>query len=321
MNRIIRTKFLYRAAVSELDSGHPFAAGMAISLLQDAVEAMAHEAAASVNAEISARANFLDHWVAVAKVGNGKTLPDRVQMADLNAARVAFKHQGVNPSLAEAEKQRLSARRFLTETAREFFSVDFDDISEADLITSIEIKSAVKAAEAALTASEATKSLECCKDALDVVEKLMRDAVVVTEKSNSGPSIPREAREAAAGVLKWVNRRFAALEMSVALSVLRINPADYWFLYQTLPQRVSSGKIYWPPTRSVVSTRTHKRAQACIRIIIELALRVERVHADMQRLGQQAGLADERRQLKELLEQQHTEQPPSDDPPPGSSSE
>ena len=50
---IIRTKFLYRVATNELDFGHPSAAGMAVSLMQDAVEAMDYETVASVNAQLS----------------------------------------------------------------------------------------------------------------------------------------------------------------------------------------------------------------------------------------------------------------------------
>jgi len=142
MSRIMRTKFLYRAAVNELDSGHPFAAGMAISLLQDAVEAMAHDAAASVNAQLPARASFLDHWEAVAKCPSGKQLPYKIEMRELNAARVAFKHQGVSPAVSEAEKQRLAAHRFLAETAQGFFGLDFDELSEADLIANVDIHSA-----------------------------------------------------------------------------------------------------------------------------------------------------------------------------------
>lgn len=318
MSRIIRTKFLYRAAVNELDSGHPFAAGMAISLLHDAVEAMAHEAAASVNAPLPVRSNFLDHWEAVAKSSSGKQLPYKIEMTELNAARVAFKHLGVNPALSEAEKQRLSAYRFLVETAQAFFKVDFNEISEADLIANVEIQSAVKAAEAALVASDPTRSLEYSRVALDEVEELMRSAVIVAETDHFGPKIPREVRELAEDAVRWVNRRFRALEKSVALSVLRVNPADYWFLYQTLPQRTLDGSFFWMPAISSISTQTPERARACIRIIIELAQRVERVHADWQRLVVQSGVADEQRRLKELQDSLLDQQIPSD-PPPGAS--
>jgi hypothetical protein len=316
VSRIIRTKFLYRAAVNELDSGHPFAAGMSISLLQDAVEAMAHEAAALVNASLPTRANFLDHWDAVAKSGAGKQLSYKIEMTELNAARVAFKHLGVSPSVSEAEKQRLAAHRFLAETARAFFDVDFDDISEADLIANVQIQSAVKAAEAALVTGDVTKSLEHSRVALDAVEELMKTAVTVAERNQFGPKIPREVRAAAEDALRWVTRRFTALEKSVALSVLRVNPADYWFLYQTLPGRTIEGGFYWTPSISTISTRTPERARACVRIIIDLAQRVERVHADWQRLVVQSGVAEEERLLKEwqdrLLNQPIPYQPPPD---------
>jgi hypothetical protein len=304
MTRIIRTKFLYRAALNELDSGHPFAAGMAVSLLQDAVEAMAHEAAASVNAQLKSHASFLEHWDAVAKSGSPKRLAFKIEMTELNTARVAFKHQGVNHALSEAEKQCSAAHRFLVETARDFFGADFDDISEADLIANSQIRDALKAAESALIASEPTKSLECCRDALDTVETLMADAVVVSEQDSFGPNIPKEFRSAAEGVVQWANRRFATLHRSVTLSILRVNPAEYWFLYDSLPQRTAAGSFYWPPARSLISKRTGERAQACIRIIVDLAQRVERVHADQQRLVKQSGVGEERRLLKELQDAQ-----------------
>lgn len=315
MSRIIRTKFLYRAAVNELDSGHPFAAGMAISLLQDAVEAMAHEAAASVNAQLSARANFLDHWDGVVNSGSGKQLPYKIEMAELNVARVAFKHQGVNPAVAEAEKQRLAAHRFLVEVAQNFFGVDFDDISEADLVVNAKIRLALKNAESALTSSDPSKSLECCRDALDCVEDLMKTAVVVSEKDPFGPRIPREFISAAEGFLQWTKRRFTALEKSVTLSVLRVNPAEYWFLYNSLPMKTASGGFHWPPMRSPISAKTPERARACIRIIIDLAQRVEHAHGDLRRLAVQSGVIEEQKRLKEWQDRILDQQIPSDPEP------
>jgi hypothetical protein len=313
--RIIRTKFLYRAAVNELDYGHPFAAGMAVSLLQDAVEAMAHEAAASVNAPLPARANFLDHWEAIAKGGSGKQLPLKIEMTELNAARVAFKHLGVSPAVSEAERQRLGAHRFLLETARDFFSIDFDDISEADLIGNVQVRTALKDAESALLAAEPTKSLEHCRQALDIVEALMKEAVVVSEKAPAAPNIPTELRTAAHEILRWANRRFTALEKSCALSVLRVNPADYWFLFNSLPLRTAASGFYWPPVQSPISSKTPERARVCIRILIDLAQRVERVQSDLQRLAKQAGLHDEKRRLNEWQERLLGEPFPNDPDP------
>jgi hypothetical protein len=273
---------------------------------------MAHDAAAFVNAPLKHHSSFLGHWDAVANCGSAKQLPYKTEMDELNTARVAFKHQGVNASVSEAEKQRTAAHRFLVETARDFFQIDFDELSEADLIVDSKIRDAVKAAEAALK-SDATQCLECSRTALDLVEKVMAETVVVAEKDLFGPPIPRELRSAADGVVKWVNRRFAALQTSVTLSIVKVNPAEYWFLYDTLPGRTEAGGFYWPPSTSLISKRTPERAKACIRIIIDLTLRVERVHADVQRLVKQSGVLEERRLLKQwqdkLLDQEIPDDP------------
>jgi len=99
----------------------------------------------------------------------------------------------------------------------------------------------------------------------------MKSSVIVAERNQFGPKIPREVREAAEDAVRWVNRRFTALEKSVALSVLRVKPRGLWFLYQTLPGRTIDGGFYWMPAISTISTRTPERARACIRIIIDLA--------------------------------------------------
>jgi hypothetical protein len=288
---------------------------MAISLLQDAVEATAHEAAASVNAPLKPLTAFLEHWDAISKLGSGKKLPYKIDMTELNAARVNFKHLGVNPAVGEAEKQRVAAHRFLVETAREFFGADFDDLSEADLIADSGIQDAIKAAESALSASDPTKSLEYCREALDTAEKLMAEAVAVSEKDHFGPKIPKEFRTAAESAVQWANRRFAALQIGVTLSILRVNPAEYWFLYDSLPLRTAAGGFSWPPANSLISKKTPERARACIRIIVDLTQRVERVYADLQRLVKQSGVGEERRLLKELQDKTLDQQIPNDSGP------
>jgi hypothetical protein len=170
---------------------------MAVSLLQDAVEAMAHEVAGSVHAKIGPRANFLDHWDAVTSASGGRSLPCRIEMTELNAARVGFKHQGVNPALSDAEKHRVAAHRFLVDTARDFFSTNFDELSEADLIVNTGVRAAIKLAEDALEKDAKTTALEHCRDALDIVESLMKVAVKLSENDDFGPPLPTELKDAA----------------------------------------------------------------------------------------------------------------------------
>jgi hypothetical protein len=219
----------------------------------------------------------------------------------------------VNPALSDAEKHVAAAHRFLVQTAHEFFRTDFDDLSEADLIVNPSVRSAIKRAEDAVSRDAANEGLEQCREALDAVESLIGEAVVVSEKSLAGPPVPTEFRGIADELVRWTVRRFAALEKSVALSILRINPSDYWFLYDSLPIRTAGGGFRWPPTRSPISARTAARARACLRIIVDLALRAERIHADLQRLAVQSGVVEEQKHLNEwkerLLTQSTTKEP------------
>lgn len=318
MSSIVRVKFLYRAALDQWESGHPYAAGMTISLLQDAVEAMAHDAAASVRANPRSGAGLFDYWEAISKVKNGKELPCKVEMGALNSARVGFKHHGTEHSPSEVEKHIAAAHRFLQQTAHDFFGLDFDGLSEADLINETGIRDALKAAEAALARDDVTTALERCRDALDVVEALQKETIPVAERNPMTPSIPREARAFADGILKWIARRFAALKVSVPMSVLGVNPAEVWFLYGTLSSKNHVGVYHWPHTKSLVSTRTRDRAQTSIRIDINLALRLDRVRADLKRLEVRTGLAEEERRRKEwqdrVLNQVSTEAGKPDSP-------
>jgi hypothetical protein len=287
MNDIIRVKFLYRAAMDVLESGQPFAAGMAVSGLQDAVEAMAHEAAALVGANVGPKTFFLEHWEQVAKVsGNAKRLAFKSEMSDLNAARVGFKHQGNSPDIADAEKHALAAHRFLVDTAQVFFAVDFDSLSEADLINGAELRQEIKLAEAALSEGNAEACLRHCRLAMNLVEVLMRVATGVYDPARRSPDVPREAER----IMSWAEDRLNEIEVNLALTALRVNPADAQILYDSLPQHSVNKKNFW--FRSGVKV-TAERARTSLRILLDLGLRAERAKWQLDRLHRQAGSAAE----------------------------
>jgi hypothetical protein len=219
-------------------------------------------------------------------------------MAALNAARVAFKHHGVEPAFTEAEKHVRATHRFLQETAQEFFALDFDALSEADLISEEGIRVAVKAAEDALAKDDARAALERCRDALDVLNALLKKIIPVSQEDHFGPPISLEMRRAAEGVVRWINNRFSVIEMAVSLSVLGVNPAEFWFLSGTLPHKNYAGFYHWLSPNPMLTT-TPARAKASIRIIINMALRLDRFRGELKGLEIRAGLPEEQRRQKE----------------------
>jgi hypothetical protein len=111
---VLRAKHWYSLALSQSSSRHPFAAGVVVAHLQDAVESLAYTVAAQLGANLRPNANFHDYWDEVAKLG-GKRLPYKSEMSELNHARVGFKHKGTLPAERDAERFVRAAHRGLSE--------------------------------------------------------------------------------------------------------------------------------------------------------------------------------------------------------------
>lgn len=229
----------------------------------------------------------------MAKTNCGKALPYKTEMAALNSARVSFKHHGVEPSLAEAEKHISAAHRFLQDAALQFFDTDFDTLSEADLVSDDAIRTALKAAEGSLIRGDARGALQSCRDALDALEASRWKSIPVSEH-HFGPNVPREIQPFTDKIVDWVERHLADLQHSVRMSLLGVNPAEYLLLKESLPLKSTPGHYLWSS-----STQRLTRAQTCMRIITNWALRLDRVRADLKRLEERAGLSDARRRFKE----------------------
>ena len=82
---LIRSKYWFLLARNQLLEKHPFAAGVAISLLQDAAETMCHAVAIKIGAQTSPHMHFHQYWE---KISAPIPLPLRTEMGDLNIARV-----------------------------------------------------------------------------------------------------------------------------------------------------------------------------------------------------------------------------------------
>lgn len=100
-------------------------------------------------------------------------------MQDLNHARVGFKHRGVIPAETEAERFLKLSHLFLTEATQTFFGLDFDAVSEAEMIASIALREAVQRAEATLHSGDLYESLTARRDAMTIVETMLSSWIAI----------------------------------------------------------------------------------------------------------------------------------------------
>jgi hypothetical protein len=89
-------------------------------------------------------------------------------MAELNKARVNFKHYGLVPNEADAARLLGYAEQFFEVASPLFFSCDFASVSLADLITSPLVRERVKAAEVADRNGDIAEALGASAEAVEL---------------------------------------------------------------------------------------------------------------------------------------------------------
>jgi hypothetical protein len=260
---VIRAKHWYTLAIEQLASRHPLSAGVAVSLLQDSVESLAHAAAGEVKADIPARAAFVDYWD---KFNGPMKLPYRTEMASLNNARVSYKHHGVLPAPAEAERFAVLAHRFLVETTQEFFAIDFDRTSETDLVANSECRDYLRSAEAKLEKEDLETALNRCRDAMDaVIADLKR------QLPWGKPQIFGSRLILGQELFDWVKTELDEHSLAISLISVGILPLEYQLASRFLPTpSANRAKYYYnlpsPPTVTGVAETIRAIARMAIRV-------------------------------------------------------
>jgi transposase len=108
---------------------------IALLTLHDVVELFLHVAAQHVNVPLgSGRMEFGEYFAKIAEADPVKRLTRQHQMRQLNAARIALKHQGVRTSGSDIENLRVAVSRFLSENTLLIFGVSLESVSVVDFI-------------------------------------------------------------------------------------------------------------------------------------------------------------------------------------------
>jgi hypothetical protein len=272
---VIRAKHWFFLASEQLSSRHPLAAGVAVSLLQDSVESLAHSAAGNVNASLPARASFVDYWD---KLPGPKKLPYRTEMTALNNARVSYKHHGVLPATNEAERLAVLAHQFLVETTQLFFSVDFDRVTEVDLIANQKCRAFVVSAETELASGNINVALNRCLDAMDEVKNDLAERVPPVKRQ---PFPPRTIL--GDDSYKWLKTELDEYSLAISLISVGVLPYEYRLASMMLPTASFNRAKYWhqgpePSPSNVAET---------IRVITRIALRVQSAADNLDRISRE----------------------------------
>ncbi|MCA8115575.1 hypothetical protein [Burkholderia cepacia] len=172
LNQLVLCKQLYNEAEGFLSRKESVAFGLAVSIAQDAVElflrAVIKQLPSNGQKPPEEFIKCMDYIDAAASGKEDRRVPFRARMSELNKARVNFKHYGLVPNEADAARLLGYAAQFFETATPQFFVYEFTNISLADLITSLEVRQKVKAAELAEREGDISEALGSSAEAVEL---------------------------------------------------------------------------------------------------------------------------------------------------------
>lgn len=150
IEQVVISKRIFMIVEDYSRQSEPLAAGLAISLLQDAVEQLTWCIAKHQDLNVRDTEGFVS-LLSKIEQKSGEPIPQKAKMLELNKARVSFKHYGNLPASSESEKLRIYAYDFLTLACQRYLETNFDEVSLAALIGSATIRGHIEAAQEALS--------------------------------------------------------------------------------------------------------------------------------------------------------------------------
>lgn len=225
-----RCKRLLSVAKSQWHMTDAFSSGIAVSLAQDAVELFAWTIAKEKDLGVSEKEHF--HGL-LSKIEGGtkQSIPYKAKVTELNTSRVSFKHHGILPVPSEALKLLGYAEDSIREGTRQFFDLDFQSLSMADLVESKMIREEIKQAEQTLRDGHYRTCVEHCGKADYLIsEPLMHlfPEVGVFDLRLGAKLFPdRDKAHALDRGLEAVRQHINSLRIVSLAALLRIDPRTF----------------------------------------------------------------------------------------------
>lgn len=278
-NGLLVAKRLFMEASSFTDRPDPVSAGIAISMLQDAVETYLWTLIKDRGIGTNERDGFVDY---IKKLSNADVeIPHRGELFDLNKARVNFKHNANLPAPEEAKKHKWAVEQFFRTAVPAHFEVSFDEISLVQLVGDGEIRDHL---------AEAQKCLDHA-DLKECAEELAKAKALLFRQFNRYIPEASDALRGADRIFEAIPggrtvRPFAflakyldVLREAALVSLLHLPLREYRFLREGLPtaNQSISGKWYLHHTRSGYVPANLQRA---IESIVNLCIRAESIQLD-----------------------------------------
>ncbi len=272
-----RCKRLLSVAKSQWHINDAFASGIAVSLAQDAVELLAWTIVKEKNLGVSEKEHF--HGL-LSKIegGTNQSIPYKAKLTELNTSRVGFKHHGILPVPGEALKLLGYAEDFIREITRQFFDLDFESLSMADLIESKIIRDEIKQAEIRLSDGDYKTCVEHCGKADYLIGEPLQHLlpeIGVFDLSLGTKLFPdRDKAHVLDRGLEAVRRHINSLRIVSLAALLKIDPRTFVQYMAVVPMTDFMGN----QTIEVFHRKkqySQEEAELCLECVTTIAIRAQ----------------------------------------------
>lgn len=284
IEQLVLSKYIYQQGPEQLRNRSPYSAGLAVSLFQDAVEIMLWAVFKQVDADLRGKQpQFEQYWDIIREAkGNKerKSVPLKGKMIDLNKARVTFKHNGQLPRDEDVMRFAGYTEKFLSQSAKEFFEVEWQDVSLVSLIRDAPVREKMREAECFLEEEKYRKCIEQCAAAERLITDSLSQKLIAPVDSGLSSSIGR--RGADIDFERTLRERFLYVERYLGLirtltiaSLFHMNLSQYIQVQSIMPRvdRYASGKMEFKHKRH--EDYSSDEAALCVRYVVEMALKVQ----------------------------------------------
>lgn len=250
------------------------AAGLAISLLQDAVELYVWTVIKEKGLVAKDQAPFTANLDVVAK--GGYPMPQVAKLLELNKSRVNFKHYGNLPAPAEAIKFQTYAYDCLRDAMSQHFSVDISALSLVDLVTFPDVRARLKEAEHLLQGSNLKGAAgEAAKAKGLLFSKLDRYIPPVDGNLRSVDRLLNEVADGSSvNPFAYLTEYLDGLRQVLLLSLAQVPARTYMHMRETLPPATQFAAGNWR-IRHAQSAPNEADVRRVIAELVSISLRIQ----------------------------------------------
>ena len=278
--QLILARYVLQQAEGALKSANSFSAGVAISLVQDAVELMILAIARALRVD-SREQSFMGNWQAIEKAPDNEEkikLPLHSAMAALNKIRVNFKHYGVLPDADEVVRHSAYAREFFEIAVRDFFGVELETISLVDLIRDSNVREQLTKAEIQLANGQYRDCAHSCATAVYYLRRYL--STLVQPSPNISLRVPMDLRGDMTRLGNEIGSVLANHGFLLTALVTGTNPVDMRRFAALTPS--AQGFANNPPqlvTFGILTGYMYTAGDAsfCVRYVHELAMKLQEI--------------------------------------------